>query len=136
MELKEYLELQKKTRRKPRHEEANEQMAFVRYVRAKHPKLPIFMSPIFKFGGTRIQQLIQGKRMKDMGYTPGTPDITIPVKGKCYCGLCLEFKTEIGKVSTEQEDVLKHCRDNGYFTAVVRSCDEAIKVFDWYMFKI
>lgn len=135
MELNEYLALQNKTRRRPRHEEADEQCHFVTYMRAKMPGLPIFMSPMMKFHGTAWQRTKQGARMKRMGYTPGTPDLLIPLKGKCYHGLILEFKTKDGVVQPEQKTIMDHCQKNGYSCHVVRSCDEAVKVFDWYIFE-
>lgn len=135
MELDEYLAQQRRTKKRLKHEESDEQIHFVTYVRAKMPKLPIFMSPMMKFHGTAWQRTKQGARMKRMGYTPGTPDLFLPLRRKCYSGLVLEFKTEVGTVSSDQTEVMAWCSKEGFYCAVVRSCAEAVKVFDWYIFQ-
>lgn len=132
MEIDEYLAQQRREKRRVRHDEADEQIHFVTYVRAKMPFLPIFMSPIAKLTGATWSRRKQGHRIKQMGYTPGTPDLLIPLKGKCYHGLILEFKTKQGVVSIEQKQVMDHCQKNGYSCHVVRSCNEAIALFEWY----
>lgn len=133
MELDEYLALQRKEKKRNKHEERDDQIRFVRYVRAKYPNIPIFMSPIFKFIGSPVQRMRQGKLMKEMGYTPGTPDITIPAKRRGYGGFVLELKSKDGSESKEQTEVLDFCKENNYFTSTLKSSDEAIKLFDWYM---
>lgn len=133
MEIDEYLALQRKERKRNNHEERDTQVRWVRYVRAKYPGVPIFMSPIFKFTGTPVHRMRQGKLMKDMGYTPGTPDLLVPIRRRGYAGFILELKSEKGKESPEQIEVLEFCKNNHYFTATLKSSDDAIKLFDWYM---
>lgn len=74
--------------------------------------------------------------MKLMGYTPGTPDLFFPIKGKCYNGLFIEMKTAKGRLSEEQKLVICSLQENGYYVEVVFSYQDAVKVFDWYMFKV
>lgn len=133
MELDQYLAQQNKIKKPNQHKESDEQIHFVCYVRAKCPNLPLWVSPIFKMPGTPKQQMILAVIRKKMGYTKGTPDITILENHRGYSGLVLEFKLPGEKPSKEQEEVLDHCRKNGKFTTVVHNCNEAIKVFDWYM---
>ena len=136
MELDEYLAQQRKERRRNKHPERDEQMHFVTYVRALHPRLPMWMCPIFKYEGTALQRAKQGATMRRMGYTKGTPDLTFLISRKCYSGLVLEFKMPGNKPDADQEEILKHCKDNGKSVHVVYSCAEAIKIFDWYMAQI
>lgn len=135
MELDEYLALQKRTRSRPRHEESDEQSHFVMYVRAKHPKLPIIMSPIFKFTGNPIQRAKQGKRMKDMGYTSGTLDLFFPIKSRGYAGIFIELKTNKNTLTPEQKEMIIALTHNGYYAVEARGCKEAIILFDWYIGK-
>jgi hypothetical protein len=135
MELDEYLAQQRQQRKRNKHEERDEQVHFVHYVHAKYPGLPMWVSPIFKFSGTPVARLRQGKLMKAMGYTPGTPDITFLESKKCYSGLVLEFKKTGEKVEkgSDQERILEYCRKQGKSVHEVHSCDEAVKIVDWYM---
>ncbi len=133
MELDQYLDLQNKPKRQNKHEESDEQMHFVCYVRTRFPALPMWVSPIFKLPGTPKQQMILAMVRRRMGYTPGTPDITFLVCRRGFSGLVLEFKRPGEKPSSEQEFVMHHCRENNKSVHVVFSCDEAIKIFNWYM---
>jgi hypothetical protein len=60
--------------------------------------------------------------MKSQGMTAGIPDIIClaPSHDRKFHALVIEFKTEIGETSDEQEFFLKFFADLGYRTAICR----------------
>lgn len=92
------------------------------------------------------------KRLKQMGLSPGFPDlflavpransITLEIDGKIevlyferdlYTGLFLELKTKTGRVSKEQLEKHNLLRTQGYRVEVVRSLDAGMEVFNDYL---
>jgi hypothetical protein len=121
--------------------EDNIQIEFMNWVRkqAKH-------DPRFKLiyhvpnGGKRNKR--EAARFKLMGVVPGIPDIFVPITSnwfsKCdprpeYFGLYIEFKTEKGKLSEDQSNIIPLLESQGYKVVVCRSAEEAIKTVCDYL---
>lgn len=82
--------------------EHNLQGLCVRWFRKEYPHLLIFHVPN---GGTR--NIIEAKRLKDIGVVAGIPDLIIPIPS--YCGtfhsLYIELKVGKNKTTKKQEDI-------------------------------
>lgn len=113
------------------------QVACVTWFRLRYRDLMITSFPAgYVFGGTQTQRAITGKRMKDMGYMIGVPDLLIPHANRFYHGLFVELKTEKGWLSKEQKAVMERLETEGYRCAVCRSLDDFMGVVnDYLMFK-
>lgn len=110
------------------------QKACVDWFRLQHRNLMITSFPAgYVFGGDKTQRAITGKRMKDMGYLVGIPDLLIPHANRFYFGLFVELKTETGKLSKEQKEVIGKLEHEGYKCSVCRSVEEFIETVNEYL---
>jgi hypothetical protein len=72
------------------------------------------------------------KKLKEMGYSKGTPDLMIfEPRGK-YHGFFLELKTEQGSLMKEQKKWLQELQARGYKTDIAYGFDEAQKKIETY----
>ncbi len=79
------------------------------------------------------RSLSEGKKLKEMGLSPGFPDISIlEPKGK-YHGFYIEMKRVGNKLTSDQRTWLDNLRARGYATALCYSADDAIKLIEKYM---
>lgn len=76
-----------------------------------------------------------GKLLKDMGMRAGVADLLIAMGRHGFNGAWIELKSAKGVVSDAQKEFLDDMSQQGYFTAVCWSIDEAINTIDWYCFK-
>jgi len=60
-----------------------------------------------------------------VGVKPGVPDLLMPVVSGPDCGLALEFKSAVGRMSPEQGESADHLKLNGWLVLMVRSADAA-----------
>jgi len=74
-------------------------------------------------GGKR--DAITGGQMRALGVKPGVPDLLMPVVSGQDCGLALEFKSAVGRMSPEQDEWADHLKLNGWLVLLVRSADAA-----------
>ena len=101
--------------------EAQEQAAFVQYMRIKHPDILIFAIPN---GGSRNKA--EASRMKAGGVVAGIPDLFVP-----KFRLWIEMKRRKGgTVSEKQKEIMKYLVSVGYQCAVCRGADDAIAVIE------
>ena len=97
--------------------EAQEQAAFVQYMRLKHPDILIFAIPN---GGSRNKA--EASRMKAGGVVAGIPDLFVP-----EYKLFIEMKRRKGgSVSQRQKWIMFELRRVGYRCEVCKGSDEAI----------
>ena len=79
------------------------------------------------------RSLAEGKKLKEMGLSPGFPDVSIlEPKGK-YHGFYIEMKRVGNKLTSDQRMWLDELRARGYATALCYSADDAIKLIKKYM---
>lgn len=76
-----------------------------------------------------------GKLLKDLGLRPGVSDLFIAMARHGYHGAWIELKTPIGTLTKVQQEFLDDMKEQGYFTAVCRSIEDAMKVIFWYCFE-
>lgn len=72
----------------------------------------------YAFSGDKQKRAMTGKRMKDMGYLNGMPDIFIPEPISTYSGLFIELKVGRNTTSESQDKILDELRRRGYKVAV------------------
>lgn len=71
--------------------------------------------------------------MKAEGVTAGVSDILFLFPSHGYHGLCIEMKTEKGRLSPEQKQWKKKVETQGYKHAVCRSLDAFIETVNEYL---
>ena len=74
-------------------------------------------------GGKR--DAITGGQIRALGVKPGVPDLLMPTVSGQDCGLALEFKSAVGRMSPEQDERAEHLKLNGWLVLMVRSTDAA-----------
>ena len=79
------------------------------------------------------RSLAEGKKLKEMGLSPGFPDISILEPRGKYHGFYIEMKRKGNKATDDQIKWLMELRARGYATALCYSADEAIAKIEKYM---
>lgn len=116
----------KSTSKMPPSLEWQEQVTVIQYCQLNH----ILCNHTPNEGKRSIQE---GRKLKEMGLSPGFPDISIlEPKGK-YHGFYIEMKRKGNKLSEVQKTWLNELRARGYATALCYSADDAIKLIEKYM---
>jgi hypothetical protein len=75
----------------------------------------------------------QRKKILQLGYKKGVPDLVIFVPRGIYHGLLLEVKSLRGRVSAEQKRWHTSLENNGYFVAIPRSFEQAKELIHLYL---
>lgn len=114
-------------------EEDRIQMMCVRWFKLAHNEKIITSFPAgYVFSGDEIKRSRTGKRMKDMGYMNGTPDLLIPHANRFYHGLFIEMKTEKGVLNANQKEAMQELQNNSYKCEVCRSLEDFMKTVNTY----
>lgn len=113
-----------------KHDESNNQIAFVRIFRAEHPELRSVLFAVPN-GGARNRKT--GAILKAEGVVAGVADILLLVARGGFHGLAIEFKTAEGRQSPTQKEWQQEIEKQGYRYALVRSADEALDVAEEYL---
>ena len=82
-------------------------------------------------GGKRTKA--EAAIFKAMGVKSGVPDVFLPAPRGIYHGLYIEFKSDSGKTSKNQDELLVSLQEAGYFVCVLNSLDAAIKITQSYL---
>jgi len=85
--------------------------------------------------GAILKNPLQMILLKLGGLKTGVPDVFIMYPYNGHHGLIIEFKRPDGVVSQEQKTWLANLARHGYFCAVCRTLDNAIKVVAEYFKK-
>lgn len=83
--------------------------------------------------GGAFNSIIQAVNQKRAGLTSGVPDVFMALPRQGYHGLFIEFKSSKGKVSIEQQEMLKKLREQQYKCEVCYDFDEAKEVVESYL---
>ncbi|WP_043586715.1 VRR-NUC domain-containing protein [Geminisphaera colitermitum] len=122
----------------PRHIESRLQAAFVAWWNLAHRGLGVPDARLlFAVPNGGARNAVTGSILKGEGVRAGIPDICLAVPnitrgGKAH-GLFLEFKTTIGRVREEQQQVMSALRGQGYEAVVVRTFDQAQQAVTQYL---
>lgn len=112
------------------HQEHNLQVACVRYFRYRYPNIAPLLFAVPN-GGNR--NLREAARLKAEGVTPGVADLILLLPSRTHHALCLELKTDKGRLSPQQKEWLSVAEKYGAKTAVIRSIDDFILEVDNYL---
>lgn len=96
---------------------------------------PMIKKLVLHFPNEGRRTLRFGKLLQDMGMRAGVADLLIAMGRHGFNGAWIELKSARGIVSAAQKEFLDDMSQQGYFTAVCWSIDEAISTIDWYCFK-
>ena len=77
--------------------------------------------------------IAEGAKAKRSGALPGIPDIFIPLMSRGFGGLYIELKTEKGRLSAIQNEMLSRLTQAGYMAVVCHGLDEAIAAVEEYL---
>lgn len=105
-------------------QEARIQAEFFEKVPLFFPNLPDKLLFAVPNGGSRNK--IEAVNLKRQGVKPGISDVILLIPKKGYASLTLEFKTDKGKQSKEQEDFQRQAEMCGNKYVIVRSAQQAI----------
>lgn len=112
--------------------EANDQKAFVSYLRAKHPKTYGTIVVHNRNEGKRSFQ--QAARFKADGMTKGASDIMIPANPPFICEMKRKDHTK-SQWKKGQQEYLLACKELGAFSCLALGVDGAIEAFESYLSK-
>lgn len=104
------------------------QARVVQFVRTFYPEVLMFSVP----NGADVSANNRIRLSKE-GLLPGIPDLWILEKKKGFSGLLIEFKTETGRLSKEQDNIIKQLTDRNYLVYVCRNHLTAIKIIEDYI---
>ncbi len=118
----------KKTRRN--YEEFREQKNFIKWC-GYNPELRGFVLHVPNGGNRDIKE---ASNLKKMGVLKGVWDIFVAIPSKGYGGLWIEFKSEKGKLSSDQI-LFQERMKNNYSCKIARNWIEARKELQDYLSK-
>lgn len=122
-----------KAKRVCRHDEDDIQEEFFRVVHAKFPQIPDKL--LFSVPNGGIRDKFTGSIMKRTGAKRGVADVILLMANDKYNCLCLEFKTDIGRQSSDQKEFQSQIERNGGRYEIARSVNDAINIIDQYFYK-
>ncbi len=113
--------------------EEDEQMMLIEWVSDMSSDFPqlkwIFHVPN---GGHRYPAV--AKKMKDMGQSPGVPDLLFPFVAHEYCGLAIEMKRKRGGVVSDKQKAWMSWLDSqGWLCSVCYGHEQAIEMISAYL---
>lgn len=114
-----------------RHIESQIQQSCFRWFRLQFPDLALLMFAVPN-GGSRRR--IEACIMKAEGVTAGVADVLFLYPNSEYHGLCIEFKTKIGRQQQSQKLFQQAVEHQGYKYAIVRDIDEFIELVKSYIY--
>ena len=113
-----------------RHRESDLQIACVRWFAMQYPQYRglLFAVPT---GGSRNR--IEAARMKASGTVDGVSELILLVPRGHFGALCIELKTETGRLSPAQKEWLQWAETNGNKCVVVRHIEQFIEEVKNYL---
>jgi len=111
-----------------KHDEYDIQCKFVQAVRQYYPDLLFTISP-----QSMKLPMRTAVGFSRLGYRKGTPDVTIHEPRGKYHGLFIEFKSEKGKLTKEQQEFKELAEKRGYCFKMHRSASEAFQALKHYL---
>lgn len=118
--------------------EHNEQVTFFKWAEHSISKYPM-LEYMFAIpnggvrGGSQLQRIINGKKLKNEGVKSGVPDIFLPYPTKGYHGLFIEMKVKPNKTSENQKKFINFLLRRNYLAIICYSHEEAIQATQKYL---
>ncbi len=113
------------------HRESQLQQACFNYFRYAHPRLASVFFAVPN-GGQRNKR--EGSILKAEGVKAGVADALLLSASGEYHGLCIEFKTDIGRQSPAQKEWQRDVERQGYKYEIIRNIDTFIDVIENYLY--
>lgn len=113
-----------------KHPESNLQIACVKWFRYSYPDYQNLLMSVPN-GGYRNKR--EAGRLISEGVVRGVPDLFLAVPKKGFSGLWIEMKSEKGKLTEHQAEMLIVLERVGYMTQVCRSLDEFVNIITKYL---
>ena len=104
------------------------QAALFKWLAAVHPKVVAYAIP-----NAARRSMAQAAYLKAEGLRAGMPDVVIATARGGYHGMYLELKTQKGKLSESQTEMLTRLANEGYASAVAYGLDDAIFLITKYV---
>jgi len=120
-----------KAKRVISHEEADIQSEFFDKLKLFFPTIPDKLCFSCPNGGSRNK--MEAVNLKRQGLKSGVSDVILLIPKKGFASLCMEFKTEKGKQSTEQVEFQRQAEMCGSKYVIVRSTAKALETVKEYM---
>lgn len=118
-------------KKKRKAEEQQLQTKFMEWLGLQYPKV---WRVTFSIPNEGRRSYNVGKKMKSAGMKKGVPDLFIAYPTQHFHGLFVEFKSDKGKVSEHQENMMSLLREQKYETRVIfKSLDDAINMVNEYL---
>lgn len=108
--------------------EEQEQIEFVSYVRAKCPDVMLTTTGAGLGFHARFM-----RKMNQLGYAKGTPDVLVFEPRGQYHGLLIEMKSMRGESRPNQVEMIAKLNNKGYKAVICYGSAAAIKVFNEYI---
>lgn len=112
-----------------KHEEYDNQKAFFKWLNLYGKQIAKYTFHIPNGGSRDIRE---AKNLKAMGVLAGIPDIFCAMPAYGYHGMFIEFKSENGKTTAKQEEMMEGLCRNGYKVVVCYNWEDAKKMMEWY----
>ena len=77
-----------------------------------------------------------GKLLKSMGMRAGVSDLFIAISRHNHHGAWIELKSSEGIVTQSQRDFLEDMKQQGFYTNICWSEEEAINAINWYCYQL
>ena len=108
------------------------QKACVTWFRLKYPKYGKLLHAVPNGGFRNLQE---AKRFKAEGVTAGYPDLSLEMARQGYNSLKIEMKTDKGKLSDNQREIIALLQKHNHRCVIVTSIEGFIEQIDWYLRK-
>jgi len=83
--------------------------------------------------GNDRQRFGQINKLRAEGLTPGVPDLIIAEARGSYNACAVEMKSEKGKLSVEQSEILHDLMERGWYTIIAYGFDQAKEQITKYL---
>jgi len=113
-----------------RHLESNLQVACVTWFRLQFPDYQNLLIHVPN-GGYRNKR--EAVNLIKQGVVRGVPDLFLAVPKKGFSGVWIEMKSEKGKLTEHQAEMIEALERVGYIALVIRSLDEFMKLVSNYL---
>lgn len=104
--------------------EHDHQVSLMRWIALSTPRYPV-LGLIFAIPNGGARHIKVAAKLKAEGVKKGIPDLFFAYPARGYHGLFIELKTESGRVSKEQKEMIERLSKVGYKAVVCRGWEDA-----------
>lgn len=112
--------------------EDQEQKLVIQWARIQSRAIPE-LELLYHIPNESKRPVVTAAYLKSMGMLPGIPDLCLPVPRGKYAALYIEMKSDSGRVSDQQKDIICKLGQAGNCAIICRSADGAIAAIRQYL---